>query len=573
MIEDEKSLSRRRTYMTDQTTVTEAPKNKKTPKEKKPKAVLKNPNAAQLILGYPDVGEHIAKIHHMRQHKGFLIPFSLLSACLGVQSYKSVRKNLLAYDHPATKASKNGAPSKAERKMMAKWKLDNPALVSEMEERDITPREWLAQYGIFNQAGYADVSALDDPAAYKAKTGLDMSKYLRWDFPKAMGVADDKAKKFIFRRIVPADFCSEKKYPTGKEGKKFNFVYLNKELGIKIPQGESKAEKAKAPKIFGQLVFQQIMIRRMDMILAGGVGSANIKRALYWLPKKTAEIKREIENKRKEKKIQLAIVHGDNMRIAELYKNLSTLYRNIINSENDLKMIADIEYRLKRGGYRLPGKDFEIFKSKSEIPTASFRHKEIGYFWSEHIVNGYSMMVDKIETVRELLLLLDQEGDITSVVDELDRKIIKKIDDKPTSYDLVMQVPLWSHSLNVAKQMIARPHRYQPSLADKVLEIDYIIIGLAHDLGKLPSIRPASYITKDHTMFVELALDRCKSINKLPGFYISCVDAIKYHHGVLPAVMDPSADNYVNRLRKADIEARRVEMSNVITSQLGRDGR
>jgi len=178
-------------------------------------------------------------------------------------------------------------------------------------------------------------------------------------------------------------------------------------------------------------------------------------------------------------------------------------------------------------------------------PPPAFRFPEIAEFHRE-LVQGKGNMVENVRLcIDELLRLLDEEGDCPSVVNrnrgEAEGKLEKNV------FARLAGLPLYRHSLNVAREMAARCN--QPLMAPKE-----VITGLAHDLGKLPSYQEAMYCTGDHPLIAPTVLEKIEAFREL-----TCAeevrDAVRQHHRAQPE------SDLGKRLKGADQTCRTREIA------------
>lgn len=190
-----------------------------------------------------------------------------------------------------------------------------------------------------------------------------------------------------------------------------------------------------------------------------------------------------------------------------------------------------------------------IWKDKNGEPVekekeVQYKHKEIQELYEMYLKGRTYSASSSGDLIREILTLLDEEGDCPSVVNtkgEPEGLIAKN------SYDVLSKVPLYKHSINVTEQMI-KAFRNSASMLPKVL-----ITSLGHDLGKLPSARKNLYSMGDHPLISITILERYSSYKELP-FRDEISKAILEHHRVPKGIL-------AEKLKEADHAARRMEMA------------
>lgn len=188
-----------------------------------------------------------------------------------------------------------------------------------------------------------------------------------------------------------------------------------------------------------------------------------------------------------------------------------------------------------------------------EPPPPAFLHPEIAAFHWE-LVEGKANMVENVRLcIDELLLILDQEGECPSVVNRNSREAEGKLE--TNVFDRLAGLPLYCHSLNVAREMAARCN--QPLMAPKE-----VITGLAHDLGKLPSYQEAMYCTGDHPLIAPTVLEKIESFRNLT-YAEEVTDAVRQHHRAQPE------SDLGKRLKSADQICRTREIAVLLSPDSG----
>ena len=179
-----------------------------------------------------------------------------------------------------------------------------------------------------------------------------------------------------------------------------------------------------------------------------------------------------------------------------------------------------------------------------------FRHEEIERFYREKVEGKPFFLKDIRECAEDILKLLDDVGECPSVVNKNTKEAEKRL--KTDIYDLLKQVPLYLHSLNVAREITR--HCKQQAVMPKA-----IIAALAHDLGKIPSYQDKAYSTGDHPHIAPMVLGTLESFNKL-AFAEDIIDAVRCHHRP-----NPESD-LAQRLKDADQDARTKELAPLLNA-------
>ena len=183
-----------------------------------------------------------------------------------------------------------------------------------------------------------------------------------------------------------------------------------------------------------------------------------------------------------------------------------------------------------------------------EPPSPAFRHPEIAEFHRE-LVEGKANMVENVRLcIDELLRILDQEGECPSVVNRNSKEMEGKLE--TNVFARLAGLPLYFHSLNVAREMAARCS--QPLMSPKE-----VITGLAHDLGKLPTYQEAMYCTGDHPLIAPTVLEKIESFRNLT-YAEEVADAVRQHHRAQPE------SDLAKRLKSADQICRTREIATLL---------
>ena len=177
-------------------------------------------------------------------------------------------------------------------------------------------------------------------------------------------------------------------------------------------------------------------------------------------------------------------------------------------------------------------------------PIRRFQRQVLQNFYMENVANKpYFHEVTK-GIVEHILNLFDKEpGDPLSVVNI-------KGDAESTmnsnAFEILRHVTLVDHSIHVANEIIkaAPPGPMLQKL---------IIVALAHDLGKLPSLRWATYSTGDHALLSVTAMENIPGMSTL-SYSDELMRAVRDHHRT-------PKEQLTKKLKDADHKARSMEMS------------
>ena len=184
-------------------------------------------------------------------------------------------------------------------------------------------------------------------------------------------------------------------------------------------------------------------------------------------------------------------------------------------------------------------------KKRTNVPRPAFQHEEIELFFSEMIEQRSYINGVRRDLIIRILTLLDKEGDCPSVVrkhkDEAERIY------SDDSYALLETVPLFRHTLAVARNFIAKADQ-------EALLADMILIALAHDIGKIPSYHDSMYSSGDHPIIAGLILKGIPEFMSLPNRE-DINRAVTGHHLM-------KCDNILSDgLKQSDHEARQAELA------------
>ena len=152
----------------------------------------------------------------------------------------------------------------------------------------------------------------------------------------------------------------------------------------------------------------------------------------------------------------------------------------------------------------------------------------------------------------QILKLLDKEGICPSVVD-IHGDVEGNWDEN--TYRLLAQTTLLDHSLNVAEQVV------QILSDNKAWHVipDTMVAALAHDLGKLPSIRGYLYSLGEHPLAAGRPLAGIAGFNELPK-KDEILRAVRLHHKMAQGLLGKT-------LKKADQLARQKELEETVLQE------
>lgn len=161
-------------------------------------------------------------------------------------------------------------------------------------------------------------------------------------------------------------------------------------------------------------------------------------------------------------------------------------------------------------------------------------------FDSQNATEGFLLLAE----------FLDREGDCPSVV----RRSKEPVESVLTKLSPLHKITLKEHSLHVAYEILNLLKERNPK--DFHLAVpEAVILALAHDLGKIPSLRdPDSYIKADHPYLSALKLKEIFPNGQSPRWIEHSREIIRGHHRHSPNFF------LANLLREADRRARESEI-------------
>lgn len=171
-----------------------------------------------------------------------------------------------------------------------------------------------------------------------------------------------------------------------------------------------------------------------------------------------------------------------------------------------------------------------------------FSAPRIQAFYASHVL---ALKGDHREVVEELLVILDREGDCPSVVN-----VPTDVETSwnSTTFELLGMTSLTDHSLNVADESIKMLEEDN----SRFLVPDGIVVALAHDIGKIPSLRGHLYALGEHPLSAGKALIDIEAFNRLARKDV-LLKTIKLHH--------KKPDDLLGKtLKRADQFAREKEL-------------
>ena len=198
-------------------------------------------------------------------------------------------------------------------------------------------------------------------------------------------------------------------------------------------------------------------------------------------------------------------------------------------------------------------------QEKRQTPKPNLDREELAEFWLEHIEPRRSIHGARKTAIAAVLKMLDRDGDCPSVVRNPKFADAENGYDKD-AFDYLAQIPLWRHSLHVAKEMMMRAGR-------ETLVPDAILAGLSHDLGKIPAYHEKGYKTGDHPQVSAIVIAGMPEFQNLPNKQ-EIEKIVRSHHHMVPdnamAVLLKDCDQIVRNQEIGGMIAAAVEKERAV---------
>ncbi|SNB45538.1 phosphohydrolase [Geobacter sp. DSM 9736] len=182
------------------------------------------------------------------------------------------------------------------------------------------------------------------------------------------------------------------------------------------------------------------------------------------------------------------------------------------------------------------------------LPRPAFKHQEIDRFYAEMVENEVAIEGARRSVIVQLLQMLDEEGDCPSVVRMNPLEAEAKLTDD--TFAMLATIPLYQHTLNVARRCAAK-------IGQDFMLADFMIVSLAHDLGKIPSHQNKMYTSGDHPLLSALIVNGITEYASLPS-RTDLDKIIKGHH----LLKTDSA--LTDMLKQCDHDARQQELATLL---------
>jgi len=199
-----------------------------------------------------------------------------------------------------------------------------------------------------------------------------------------------------------------------------------------------------------------------------------------------------------------------------------------------------------------------LYKNKEAIQKLqsidlTLTHKRLENFYNEYIRGNGSFTENLMFFTVELVKFLDAKGDCPSVVK------VSKLDNSKREFNLLSNVSLIDHSIDVAEEMIKL---YTSPLAIP----DAIAVSLSHDLGKIPDFHGDFYSTGDHPeLSARIIRNELLSFKELDESQQNeILDAVMMHHRAPKSELGRTliqADQSARKKEVQDIEDKKYQES------------
>jgi len=190
----------------------------------------------------------------------------------------------------------------------------------------------------------------------------------------------------------------------------------------------------------------------------------------------------------------------------------------------------------------------ELEPNTVKRPRPVFEHPEINDFYKGYVAKPYVKGNRRI-VIEKLLQMLDEQGDCSSVVGRGVQARGTETEAKygEESYAYLARIPLWRHSLEVAKCYIRK-------FQHDTMHPAAMIIALGHDVGKIPAHYEKFYRQWDHPETSALLLMGIPEFQAINDFK-ELERTVRGHHDMV------TNQRLQTLLKDADQETRRMELA------------
>lgn len=190
-------------------------------------------------------------------------------------------------------------------------------------------------------------------------------------------------------------------------------------------------------------------------------------------------------------------------------------------------------------------------------PRPVFNHPEINDFYKGYVAKPYVKGNRRI-VIEKLLQMLDEQGDCSSVVGRgvQARGTEREAKYGEESYAYLASIPLWRHSLEVAKCYIRK-------FQHDTMHPAAMIIALGHDIGKIPAHYERFYRQWDHPETSALLLMGIPEFQAINDFK-ELEKTVRGHHDMV------TNQRLQTLLKEADQETRQIELAEMTTAATAR---
>jgi hypothetical protein len=178
-----------------------------------------------------------------------------------------------------------------------------------------------------------------------------------------------------------------------------------------------------------------------------------------------------------------------------------------------------------------------------------FSNPDIDHFYYKHVSQNHTIKQAEWAVICRILELLDRSGGCPSVVCNPDGNESGYGSDlEPDCINLLAHIPLWRHSLAVAEKILG-------SVVYGVTFGRYLIVALAHDIGKIPELYLRDYYTGIHPVIATHFLQGIPEFNRIYR-NDELLHAVGNHHSCRVKQHSITA-----ALKKADQQVRTTELA------------
>jgi len=224
-----------------------------------------------------------------------------------------------------------------------------------------------------------------------------------------------------------------------------------------------------------------------------------------------------------------------------MHWNTEGKYQKAITVDSTLRLLDKTQGRQAQD---LP----QAESTQKEKGTKGWQNEAIKEFWKKQVLPWRRILESQSAffPILRILGLLDKHGSCPSIVMAQSDQESKDLKDH---WHTLSRVSLLDHTLRVTNHII---EIYNSHYKDQILRGAYILAGLSHDLGKIPSFRDRNaYSLGDHPI---ISAGILTEVAKGVPYLEQVIGAVKTHHFPKPQ------DELAEYLQHADKKAREEEL-------------